>query len=220
MLGFILVLQAHASIIHEIEQKTLPKLKFELVDILDEDSNFYLATSNDSGYKCSIPDGATRKTKAKKITEAEVNEILAVYKGNSHLLDRGEWWTYELEVGKWFRQFHFDRPGLMKKEDDPVPTNFILGKWNTTIPTSTKLPVFDSNQSFSVTLFNGDICGPEKLPRETTLDFFCDKKTMVSYLIDIIETSTCKYRVRMHLPELCATEHIEDAVVQCYYKHS
>lgn len=52
--------------------------------------------------------------------------------GKSLVMDKGEWWIYELRIGAYFRQFHYDRPGMIQKADDPVPGQIMLGKWKET----------------------------------------------------------------------------------------
>jgi hypothetical protein len=217
MLVLALLTVTSASIVEEIEKRTLPKYKFRLVDGLVEAANFSVETSDTSGYKCRLPDGSQRTPAARLITDEEINAVLAAHAHTKHILDRGEWWTYELEIGRGFRQLHFDRPGLVQMEIDPVPTTISLGRWNSTSLWSNKVPTFRSNQSFTVMLYDGDLCGPGGIVRETALESYCHDHKMPSYLIDIHEISTCKYKVKMHMAELCAAEDLEDAVINCFY---
>lgn len=218
MRSALILLAVLGSIVQEIEKRQLPKYKFDLAQSPIEDANFSIDFSSSSGYKCRVPDGTRKASAGKPITDTQVKALLSSYIDTKLILDRGEWWLYELNFGQWFRQFHIDRPGLIKKQEDPVPTSIILGLWTTTGLKADKLPIFQSDQTFEFVLPNGDRCGADSVPRETTLAAYCKDRTLDSHLVDIHETSTCKYKVMIHMKELCASEHIEDALIQCSYK--
>ena len=86
-------------------------------------------------FKCYMP-GSTSSNDTKVIKGALSTEtayyLTSSLEGQSLVMDRGEWWIYELRIGTFLRQFHYDRPGMVQKSDDPVPGQIMLGKWKET----------------------------------------------------------------------------------------
>ena len=86
-------------------------------------------------FKCYMP--GHQLTNDTKVIKGPLSPETAYYltsslEGQSLMMDRGEWWIYELRIGAYLKQFHYDRPGMVQKSDDPVPGQIMLGKWKET----------------------------------------------------------------------------------------
>lgn len=85
-------------------------------------------------FRCYMPGSSTNDTKVIKgpLSTETAYYLTSSLEGQSLMMDRGEWWIYELRIGAYLRQFHYDRPGMVQKSDDPVPGQIMLGKWKET----------------------------------------------------------------------------------------
>ena len=81
-----------------------------------------------------------------------------------------------------------------------------MGRWieprNSTLPEDFTNTI-SSPISFIEKVEDGAICDLTQKPRETTLHYLCGGITDETYIAEIEEFATCKYRVEIRTPLLC-----------------
>mmetsp|Transcript_16681 Transcript_16681/g.50547 ORF Transcript_16681/g.50547 Transcript_16681/m.50547 type:complete len:547 (-) Transcript_16681:574-2214(-) len=130
----------------------------------------------------------------------------------------GEWWTYEVCVGKAVRQFHA-RSDDGKVDERDRADGFLIGsfassetlEWEPNL-VDLGLPVW--RRGFPYTRVhsydNGDACDLTGTPRSATVRFRCEpeskavaKATKPPFIASVVETLSCEYDIVVSLPAAC-----------------
>ena len=146
----------------------------------------------------------SRHESSKKTLVARVQDALKPLKGVC-LRFVESWWTYELCVGGKIRQFHAEKKS--NNQDDVITMEFTLGKYDkqrnlNMASDGTAVAKVHPYSKFLQYYGKGTNCDLTKEPRVVNVEYECSN-SQHTYIMGIVETSTCTYKMSVATPLLC-----------------
>ena len=157
-----------------------------------------------------------KNTPDEKFEEKEFPREGCIYRDASG----GGWWSYEICVNQYIRQFHWHQPagtntaipkqisviGLYEKDMDWDMFENLSSKPSTTkdLEQFSDFEKYDKKRVHIQYYDNGDLCDITGQPRKAKIIYTCkDKSIPYTMVIDMNEPSTCTYQIIIHSPAIC-----------------
>ena len=180
------------------ENDEMEEVEYEEVVEVEEE----VEVEDDGNNGREAPD--SRHESSKKTLVARVQDALKPLKGVC-LRFVESWWTYELCVGGKIRQFHAEKKS--NNQDDVITMEFTLGKYDkprnrNMASDGTAILKKHPYSKFLQYYGKGTKCDLTKEPRVVNVEYECSN-SQHTYIMGIVETSTCTYKMSVATPLLC-----------------
>lgn len=158
---------------------------------------------------CPVEQRLARKTPASSNVLLVKKLLEPLYLSDSCLRKTEGWWTYEVCLGRYIRQYHKEADGTSSGE-------YVLGEFDD--EANEKLEASEEAITSELWIMNGQeishrvfiekysagsVCPETGAPRTATLVFFCSSGHH-NYIVGVKEDRTCGYQVQIATPLICA----------------